>query len=86
MSRTIKLSVYGPAKGGPDDLLRQKPVYKKDEMREYRRICREFSNLIFGNNTIKRRRMSYGSRSALSCQQLCVVKCGSVTPLIWLEG
>jgi hypothetical protein len=75
MARTVKLSVYKPAKDELDDLLKQKRIYKKDDMREYRKLCRELSNLFFSGNSGKRDRMFYGSRSALSCRQLCVVKC-----------
>jgi hypothetical protein len=38
MARTVKLSIYGPAKDEPGDLLRQKRIYKKDDMWEYRRL------------------------------------------------
>jgi type IV secretory pathway VirD2 relaxase len=75
MARTVKLSIYEPATGKPNDLLRQKSVYKKEDMREYRRLCRELSNLLFSNTTGKRPRTLYGSRSALSSQQQCIVKC-----------
>jgi hypothetical protein len=76
MGRTVKRSIYEPAKDELDDLLRQKGIYKKDDMREYRRLCRELSNLFFSGNTGgNKRRSFYGSRSALSIQQQCIVKC-----------
>jgi hypothetical protein len=76
MARTVKLSVYEPTKDESSDLLRQKPVYKKEDMREYRRLCRELSNLLFSQTSGgNRRRMFHGSRSALSSQQQCIVKC-----------
>jgi hypothetical protein len=34
MARTVKLSVYGEVEKKPKDLLRQKQIYKKDDMRE----------------------------------------------------
>jgi hypothetical protein len=75
MARTVKLSVYGEAEKKPKDLLRQKGVYKKDDMREYRRLCRELSKLLFSGKAKDRHRGFHGFRSALSSQQQCIVKC-----------
>jgi hypothetical protein len=76
MARTVKLSVYGEAERKQEDLLRQKRVYQKDDMREYRRLCRELENLLFSGSTGgNSRRLSYSSRSALSRLQQCIVKC-----------
>jgi hypothetical protein len=76
MARTVKLSIYGEPEKNSKDLLRQKQVYTKDDMREYRRLCREFENLLFSGSTGGNRHGPfYGSRSALSSQQQCVVKC-----------
>jgi hypothetical protein len=45
-------------------------------MREYRRLCRELSNLFFsGSSGDSSRPLSYGSRSALSGRQQCIAKC-----------
>jgi hypothetical protein len=69
MARTVKLSVYGDDEKQLKDLLRQKGVYKKDDMREYRRLCRELSDLFSnGSGGGNRHRSFYGSRSALSGQ------------------
>jgi hypothetical protein len=57
------------------DLLRQKGVYKKDDMREYRRFCRELSRLLFSGEAGDKHRGFHGFRSALSRQQQCIVKC-----------
>jgi Flp pilus assembly CpaF family ATPase len=50
MARTVKLSIYGPAKDELNDLLKQKQIYKKDDMREYKRLCRELSRLFFSGS------------------------------------
>jgi hypothetical protein len=76
MGKTVKLSVYDETEMKPKDLLRQKSIYKKEDMREYRRLCRELENLFFSGSTGgNSRRLSYSSRSALSSQQQCIVKC-----------
>jgi hypothetical protein len=75
MARTVKLSVYGEAERKPKDLLRQKGAYKKDDMREYRRLCRELSKLLFSRKARGKHQGFHGFRSALSRQQQCVVKC-----------
>jgi hypothetical protein len=75
MARTVKLSVYGEAEKKPKDLLRQKQIYKKDDMREYKRLCRELSRLLFSEDAKNRHRGFHGFHSALSRQQQCVVKC-----------
>jgi hypothetical protein len=75
MARTVKLSVYGEIEKKPKDLLRQKGVYKKDDMREYRRLCRELSKLLFSGKARDKHQGFHGFRSALSRQQQCVVKC-----------
>jgi hypothetical protein len=76
MARMVKLSIYESPKEGLNDLLRQKSIYKKEDMREYRRLCHELENLFFSGSTGgNRRRQFYGSRSALSSQQQCIVKC-----------
>jgi hypothetical protein len=75
MARTVKLSIYGEPEKNSKDLLRQKQVYKKDDMREYRRLCRELSSLLFSKDSDDKHRGFYGFRSALSRQQQCIVKC-----------
>jgi hypothetical protein len=66
MARTVKLSVYGEVEKKPKDLLRQKGVYKKDDMREYRRLCRELSKLLFSGKAKDKHQGFHGFRSALS--------------------
>jgi hypothetical protein len=75
MARTVKLSVYGDDEKQLKDLLRQKGVYQKDDMREYRRLCRELSRLLFSGEAGDRHRGFHGFQSALSRQQQCIVKC-----------
>jgi hypothetical protein len=76
MARTVKRSVYDDEEKKTNDLLYQKQTFKKDDMREYRRLCREIDNLFFGARTGgNKRHLFYDSRSALSRQQQCVVKC-----------
>jgi hypothetical protein len=75
MARTVKLSIYGDPEKNSTDLLRQKQVYKKDDMREYRRLCRELSSLLFSKDSDDKHRGFHGFRSALSRQQQCIVKC-----------
>jgi hypothetical protein len=75
MARTVKLSVYGDTERKRKDLLRQKQAYKKDDMREYRRLCRELSKLLFNGEARDKHRGFHGFRSALSRQQQCIVKC-----------
>jgi hypothetical protein len=75
MPRTVKRSVYEPAKDGLEDLLSQKGIYKKDDMREYKRLCRELSKLLCSGNAGGKHRGFHGLHSALSRRQLCIVKC-----------
>jgi hypothetical protein len=75
MPRTVKRSIYEPTKDELKDLLSQKGIYKKDDMREYRRLCRELSKLLFGGNAGGKHRGFHGFHSALSGRQLCIVKC-----------
>jgi hypothetical protein len=75
MARTVKLSIYGEPEKNSTDLLRQKRAYKKDDMREYRRLCRELSSLLFSKDSDDKHRGFHGFRSALSRQQQCIVKC-----------
>jgi hypothetical protein len=75
MARTVKLSIYGEPENNSTDLLRQKRVYKKDDMWEYRRLCRELSSLLFSKDSDDKHRRFHGFRSVLSRQQQCIVKC-----------
>jgi hypothetical protein len=75
MGRTVKLSVYDETEMKPKDLLWQKHIYKKDDMREYRRLYRELSKLLFSGEARDKHRGFHGFRSALSRQQQCIVKC-----------
>jgi hypothetical protein len=75
MARTVKLSIYGESEKNSKDFLRQKRVYKKDAMWEYRRLCRELSSLFFSNDSDNKHRGFHGFRSALSRQQQCIMKC-----------
>jgi hypothetical protein len=75
MARTVKLSIYGEPEKNSKDLLRQNQVYKKNDMREYKRLCRELSGLLFNGKAQDKHREFHGFRSALSRQQQCIVKC-----------
>jgi hypothetical protein len=75
MARTVKLSIYEEPEKNSKDLLRQNRVYKKDDMREYRRLCRELSGLLFSGKAQDKHQGFHGFRSALSRQQQCIVKC-----------
>jgi hypothetical protein len=72
---TVKLSIYGEPEKNSQDLLRRKQIYKKDDMREYRRLCRELSSFLFNGEAQDKHRGFHGFRSALSRQQQCIVKC-----------
>jgi hypothetical protein len=74
MGRTIKINIYEEIQKTPKDLLWQKRVYKKDDMREYRKLCRELDKLLHVKKGSEARVRRGGLRSALSSQQNCVVK------------
>jgi hypothetical protein len=72
MGKTVRLDIYSDISKTSKDLLWQRRVYKKDDMRAYRFLCRELDKLLYvkkGRNT-----RYYGARSALSSMQNCVVK------------
>jgi hypothetical protein len=74
MGRTIRINIYGDTLKTPKDLLWQKRVYKKDDMREYRQLCRELDKLLYGKKSHDKYFRHHGLRSALSSQQNCVTK------------
>jgi hypothetical protein len=74
MGRTVKIDIYKNELKIPKDLLWQKQIYKKDDMREYRHFCRELDKLVFVKKDQDLYRNYYGIRSALSFQQNCVVE------------
>ena len=74
MGRTVKMDVYKETLNIPKDLLWQRRVYKKDDMREYRRLCRALDKLLCRNASQDKRRRYCGLRSALSAQQYCMGK------------
>jgi hypothetical protein len=74
MGRTVRANIYEEILKTPKDLLWQRRVYKKDDMREYRKLCRELNKLLYVKNGGGKRLRRFGPRSALSSQQNCVVK------------
>jgi hypothetical protein len=68
------MDIYDDVSATPGDLLWQKRVYKKDDMREYQRLCRALDKLLFAKAGPDRRSRYYGPRSALSARQNCMVK------------
>jgi hypothetical protein len=74
MRRTIKIDIYQENLKTSKDLLWQKRVYKKDDMREYRNLCRELDALLYVKKGQDKYRNYHGIRSALSAQQNCIVK------------
>jgi hypothetical protein len=74
MGRTVKMNIYSETPHTPKDVLWQKRVYKKDDMREYRRLCRVLDKLLFMKKDRNKYHGYHGARSALSAQQNCVVK------------
>jgi hypothetical protein len=73
MARTVKRSVYDDVEKERNEALWRER--KKDDMREYRRLCRELSKLLFSGKARDKHRGFHGFRSALSRQQQCIVKC-----------
>jgi hypothetical protein len=74
MGRTVRANIYEEILKTPRDLLWQKRVYKKDDMREYRKLCRELDKLLYAKQGGGKRFRRSGPGSALSSQQNCVVK------------
>jgi hypothetical protein len=74
MGRTVRMDVYNDMLKPPKDLLWQRRVYKKDDMREYRQLCRILDTLLFTRNSQDRNRRYPGPQSALSAWQNCMVK------------
>jgi hypothetical protein len=74
MGRTVRIHLYSDVLKTPHDLLRQKQVYTKDDMREYLRLCRELGSLFYTKKGRANDRNYHGVWSALSSRQRCVVK------------
>lgn len=74
MARTVKINIYDDLRKKQKDLLWQKRVYKKDDMREYRKLANEFNKLFYTKNGSDKKRRYHSLRSVLSAQQNCVVK------------
>jgi hypothetical protein len=74
MGRTVRINIYEEALKNPKDLLWQKQAYKKNDTREYRKLCRELNKLLYVKKDGGKRFRYHGLGSALSSQQNCVVK------------
>jgi hypothetical protein len=55
-------------------LLWQKRVSKKDDMQEFRKVCRELDKLLDTKKGQNNGRTYHGIRAALSSRQQCIVK------------
>jgi hypothetical protein len=74
MGRTVRIDIYKDTLKTPRDLLWQKRVYKKDDMREYREFCRKLNKLLYVKKGHDKYFGSHGVRSALSPRQNCITK------------
>jgi hypothetical protein len=74
MGRTVRIDIYRDTLKTPKDLLWQKRVYKKDDMREYSRLCRELDKLLYVKKGRDKYHGYHGLRQALSSQQNCITK------------
>jgi hypothetical protein len=74
MGRTVRIDIYKDTLKTPRDLLWQKRVYKKDDMREYRKFCRELDKLLYVKKGHDKYSGYHGVRAALSPQQNCITK------------
>ncbi|MDR1173981.1 MAG: relaxase/mobilization nuclease domain-containing protein [Treponema sp.] len=74
MGRTVRIDIYRNILKTPKDLLWQKRVYKKDDMREYRKFCRELDKLLYVKKGHDKYSGYHGARAALSPQQNCITK------------
>jgi hypothetical protein len=74
MGRTVRIDIYRDTLKAPRDLLWQKRVYKKDDMREYRKFCRELDKLLYIKKSPDKFLRYHGLRSALSSRQQCITK------------
>jgi hypothetical protein len=70
MPRTIKSDLYDEKKSKPKDLLWQKRVYKKDDMREFFKLCKMLDSLSHTKHT-----PAGGGGREPSALQNCIVKC-----------
>ena len=77
MPRAIKPDLYDGKKAKPKDLLWQKRVYKKDDMREFFKICRMLDKACAPKSRAGYGRggRAGGGRREISALQNCVVKC-----------
>jgi hypothetical protein len=73
MGRTIKINLYEDITKPPKDPLWQNRRYKKDDMKEYRHLCRELDKLFFVKGGFQKRTPRFHG-TAFSSRQLCVVK------------
>jgi hypothetical protein len=74
MGRTISINIYDDKQKTPGDFLLQRRVYKKDDMREYRYLCKQLDKLLYVRKGDGNRLRYHGLRSTASARQLCMVK------------
>ena len=76
MPKTIKADIYAEKQSRPKDLLWQKRVYKKDDMREFLKLCNMLDKACQTKPEHGGRRGGGGRRSRIrDARQNCVVKC-----------